>query len=227
MRADYINLIQGSAGTRINDLMKTNGELEPCGGACLPEAPVCKLLRPANVSKPHPDFSTGGFMENTTCWSRPDPQGRQEKVPCPAYDNGHTCFPVQCPDLAPYCGRIDVIGIRARQICPVTCGCALPQSRLALSSPVNGCPETCSATYQYREALRTTPCVDVARNDSEYLGFLDQWQEVSKGMNRDWDYSGVVCNAAGTRTVWSPAARNDQASRPYCGRCRSLPTLWV
>ena len=84
----YTNLLHGTAGFWVALDMLRAGELEPCGGTCIPDAPVCKLLRSPNISKPHPDFSPGGFMENNTCRSRPDPH--QEEIPCPSHDTVRT-----------------------------------------------------------------------------------------------------------------------------------------
>ena len=97
---------------------------------------------------------------------------------------------MRCPDLAPYCGRIGLIGIRARQICPQTCGCHLPRSPLALFLPESGCPTRCTLNVPYRQALLATPCVDVARNDTNFVAFLDNWYDVSEGMPLDWRTSG-------------------------------------
>ena len=85
--AFYLNLAQGTGGAELNQEMLDTGVLQPCGGLCLPESPICKQLRPENKSAPHPDFSEGGFMASTFCLSRPDPFGNRQSVPCPSYDN--------------------------------------------------------------------------------------------------------------------------------------------
>ena len=39
---------------------------------------------------------------------------------------GWGCAQPDCTDAAPYCSESSLTGVRARQICPVTCGCDQP-----------------------------------------------------------------------------------------------------
>ena len=39
---------------------------------------------------------------------------------------GYGCAQPDCSDAAPYCSESSLTGVRARQICPVTCGCDQP-----------------------------------------------------------------------------------------------------
>ena len=147
----------------------------PCGGYCRPEAPVCKPLRVENRSVPHPDCVDG-----------------LTKSGCPGHDNGYSCSEPTCEDAAPYCALGAAIGLRARQICPLTCGCAQPRGPLALSLPENGCPVNCLSTTNYRTALAEMPCEDVARNDTNFLAFLDQWQANCELWPKDWSGSLAI-----------------------------------
>jgi hypothetical protein len=65
-----------------------------------------------------------------------------------------------CSDVAPMCGRDDVMGTRARQFCPSTCGCDDPASELILFGADLGCPLTCVDTPRYAQALGNIECVD-------------------------------------------------------------------
>ena len=75
------------------------------------------------------------------------------------------------------CHSSAVDGVRARQFCPVTCGCQAPMSSLALHTAENGCPESCmeitsgpawrkreeqhthlAGTCTHAYTMRTTPC---------------------------------------------------------------------
>ena len=43
-----------------------------------------------------------------------------------------TCVHPYCDAFTPFCGLVSTLGIRARQMCPLTCGCDDPKSPLAL-----------------------------------------------------------------------------------------------
>ena len=101
------------------------------------------------------------------------------------------CSTATCADAAPYCHFESVAGVRARQVCPQTCGCATPRSPLALSQPNSGCPLRCIQSTPYREALQSLPCEDVAVDDPAFTGFLDSWENVSITWPKDWYESSL------------------------------------
>jgi len=50
---------------------------------------------------------------------------------------------MSCEDVFEYCTIVGLSGLRARQWCPETCGCASPYSGLLLDQVQNGCPAAC------------------------------------------------------------------------------------
>ena len=170
----YVNLLVGALGDELRTIERASGVSLPCGGLCVPEAAVCKKLRPENTSIPHPDFLPGGLMEGTAC--RQDASSDGKAAWCPTFDNGYSCTVPTCDDIKPFCGQDNSAGVRARQICPTTCGCADLRSELAVFGSSSGCPSSCTKvkTPGFYHQLATTPCVDVARNDTKFLRFLDE-----------------------------------------------------
>ena len=104
--------------------------------------------------------------------------------------NGQCGYP-ECQDVVPYCNQSSNEGLRARQICPETCGCDRPRSPLALFLPESGCPARCRESTTYRAALAATPCEDVPLNDSNFTGFLEQWYQAAQTWPKDWLESGI------------------------------------
>ena len=102
------------------------------------------------------------------------------------------CDAPNCNDVEPYCQEGSIVGLRARQICPVTCGCDQPQSTLALFLPESGCPDRCKESTNFRTALATIPCEDVAIDDPGFVGFLQHWHDVADNWPKDWKASGQV-----------------------------------
>ena len=166
--AFYANLLQASMSAVLSH------QAGPCGGHCAELGQICKQLRPENRSAAHPH-----------CVPSP-------LVFCPSYDTGYSCQGVHCDDAAPFCADSSPAGLRARQICPQTCGCDQPQSPLALFLPGNGCPRNCVRSTTFRTALATVPCEDLPRNSSTFLTFLDQWHSSTQGWPNDWKLSGEV-----------------------------------
>ena len=76
-----------------------------------------------------------------------------------------TCVAPTCAHAAPYCHNASIAGVRARQVCPVTCGCDAPRSALALSKPSSGCGEQCARSGRYLAARKQLPCSDVSAMD--------------------------------------------------------------
>ena len=94
----------------------------------------------------------------------------------PSVPDAHTCADVTCADLVGYCNEVSEIGLRARMVCPATCGCDLPRSPLALSLPLSGCPTRCDRTVRYKIAMAELPCEDVDKADPDFNQFHDNWQ---------------------------------------------------
>ena len=91
--------------------------------------------------------------------------------PCPATtplcENG-VCVAPTCEQARPYCANSTVAGLRARQLCPITCGCSHPRSSLALALPESGCGERCLQNPIYIDALATLPCTDIELQDPDF-----------------------------------------------------------
>ena len=85
------------------------------------------------------------------------------------------CVPATCEAVSDFCNATTVAGVRVRQLCPIQCGCEELRSTLALSTPLTGCPATCERSAKARLEITTMPCEDVATNDTQWVGFLDQW----------------------------------------------------
>ena len=61
-----------------------------------------------------------------------------------------------CRDVSHFCAASNSSSIRAA--CPVTCGCAHPQSSLYLNGAVFACPPACKEHEQYKVALEKISC---------------------------------------------------------------------
>mmetsp|Transcript_68377 Transcript_68377/g.160301 ORF Transcript_68377/g.160301 Transcript_68377/m.160301 type:complete len:1015 (-) Transcript_68377:327-3371(-) len=49
-----------------------------------------------------------------------------------------------CASVVPYCTEVGIAGLRSRQWCPLSCGCADPLGGLLLDRVTNGCPAACA-----------------------------------------------------------------------------------
>ena len=99
------------------------------------------------------------------------------------------CTVVQCVDAIPYCNQSAVVGVRSRQLCPITCGCDQPRGPLALTLPNGGCPETCALVPTYTNVMDTIPCEDVPVGDPGFLAFLDAYEQNAAQWPQDWRVS--------------------------------------
>ncbi len=85
--------------------------------------------------------------------------------PCPMSrpfcdERAKACIVPTCTDMAEFCYESSTMGVRARQLCPLTCECNSPASRLALTLPESGCPRSCTNIESYYEQLGAMPCID-------------------------------------------------------------------
>ena len=190
-RGSYaITTEQGSAGALRAPQPET---LARCGSVCTAEKPYCKPIRvdPANISTPLRGenraipYPAEAFLYCTNTNGGDSSQ-------CPTYDTGYECEQPECSDVAEYCGSSLPVGVRARQICPITCGCDSPRSTLALYLPSAGCPPSCWKTTRYRDEMATTPCADLPRNDTTFVAFLDAWATAADVWPKDWQESGLI-----------------------------------
>ena len=105
------------------------------------------------------------------------------KVATPQATKGVCAMPLECKELKPYCGQNSVAGVRARQLCPMTCGCDDPLAPLALSLPFSGCGSQCFKTGSYLDRLEQMSCED---NNTALQLLLDNMEEVLQEFPRDW-----------------------------------------
>jgi hypothetical protein len=95
------------------------------------------------------------------------------------------CVIPTCATVAEHCPRNSVSGLRARQLCPVTCGCTDPTSSLTMMLPEAGCGRKCLASGLYQAQLNQMPCQDMQRNDSRFVAFLDDFESVAQSLPAD------------------------------------------
>ena len=99
--------------------------------------------------------------------------------------NGRCIAPL-CADVAQLCRQNTLQGVRARQLCPQTCGCSEPRSALALFTPHGGCGDKCMVAGEYRAARAALPCTDVPTSDPDFVALLDDLDEVRQFWPADW-----------------------------------------
>lgn len=134
------------------------------------------------------------------------------------------CSKVTCTDIIEHCHVSSVAGVRARQLCPKTCGCAQPRGSLALALPSSGCGSSCVRTGEYTSEKAKLPCEDVSRNAPEWLDFLDDWYAVAQSWPFDWRFGSEFliaafrlygCDYLGSSTAMKLAVVNDSLYPPF------------
>ena len=98
------------------------------------------------------------------------------------------CVQPTCANVHRFCNDDSVAGVRARQLCPVYCGCADPLAPLALALPSSGCGDQCARSGVYLAARKRLPCEDMAVDDPVFIAFLDDWDRVRHGWPSDWNF---------------------------------------
>ena len=116
--------------------------------------------------------STMSDTLNKTACGGSCPQARPFCAPASGSADAH-CISPYCSDFLQHCDDPGLIGIRARQVCPQTCGCSSPRSPLALSQPSSGCSSMCPLSGDYRSKRAALPCEDIDKNDSRWVRFID------------------------------------------------------
>ena len=116
----------------------------------------------------------------------------------PLCRNGRCVLPL-CDMVAPYCQSSSVQGVRARQLCPLTCGCADPLSTLVLFLPESGCGGFCQSRPDYAAALATMPCADLPITSGVFADWLREADVVAATWPSSW--------AQSWREFWSPSLR--------------------
>ena len=168
-----------------------------CGDRCTDELPLCKEGRYVTLGE------VLAFNRSST--------------------GEYYCADALCADVAEYCHSSSEAGIRARMLCPKTCGCDNPRSPLALSLPSMGCPERCDRTAEYKVALAPIPCEDISTDNPLIREFLNNMFFASDTWPQDWRLGGQDWGRIISELGCSYFAR----TTPYLNitRPRSLPIL--
>jgi hypothetical protein len=97
------------------------------------------------------------------------------------------CRNITCADVKPYCLEDSLVGVRSRQFCPLTCGCANPAEDLILHGADFGCPETCSDYYNYDQAVDALgSCEDVSNSSLAMKDYVEEVKRLSTGWPGFW-----------------------------------------
>ena len=119
------------------------------------------------------------------------------------------CVKPTCTLVKSYCHKNNVAGVRARQLCPQTCGCDQPRSPLALSLPSSGCGDRCPRSGTYLDALDALRCEDVDVSNPAFTAFLDDWDQARLAWPNDWHLASglyiTALRAHGCGFLGSPA----------------------
>jgi len=121
-----------------------------------------------------------------------EPCGRKCPLTKPFCRKDGTCIDPVCADVAEYCRWPSVLGVRARQLCPLTCQCHEPRSGLASGSPREGCGGKCMRLGSYLQKRRELPCEDVQKDDPAWIELLDDFDMVRKTWPQDWNFSSAA-----------------------------------
>jgi hypothetical protein len=162
-RGGYESLLRGGIGDAINsELWQRNASL--CDGLCTNTHPMSAegIADPVDVARAAASRAAGY----------------------------HGCIAPTCADVRPYCLNNRQSGMRARQICPLTCGCVEPLSSLALSLPSTGCGEQCMRSGEYLEWRAALPCEDMPNTDPRFVAYMDQLDQVAHTWPQGWSFFG-------------------------------------
>jgi len=87
-----------------------------------------------------------------------------------------------CADVKPYCGNLSIAGLRARQYCPLTCGCSALSSGLLLYKPDQGCGTACYKAQMANLWTTWNECSQefVSQRTPDELRLAPDWMEYSK-----------------------------------------------
>ena len=120
-------------------------------------------------------------VEGSVC----GPSGKGCPATAPLCRDGECIIP-SCANVARHCHENTVAGVRARQLCPITCGCDAPWAPLALSLPASGCGARCLDSGTYLDAKAALPCEDLAVDDPTWISLMDDMEMVSSTWPLDW-----------------------------------------
>ena len=185
----YTSILRGGLSDAVNSELWQN-QPDLCDGICTDVAPMCAEGIPgledrANASRYAGD--RGCINPMYDAW--PCLLLHLPSALLMSYSgmHGHRCH-----DVWPFCKENSVRGVRARQICPVTCGCSDPLSPLALSLPKSGCGDRCKKSGAYLQRRKELPCEDMNATDPRWVALIDSMQKVAATWPLDWKFSASV-----------------------------------
>jgi len=91
-----------------------------------------------------------------------------------------------CDSISKYCQWDSLAGVRARQICPVTCGCHDPRISVAIGGSNNGCSPSCAQTKGYTSVQRTRPCEDAGEDHEYWKGWKQSVDDLALSYPPSW-----------------------------------------
>ena len=123
---------------------------------------------------------------------------------------GGECMAANCTTMHRFCYDASNAGVRARQMCPITCGCAAPCSHLVLKTPADGCPSSCVDYFDYQSQLNALTCQDRPRADPELREWVSEFIRAADSFPYTW--------GSGARDVFGPLLHDYG--------CYVIPFLW-
>mmetsp|Transcript_36411 Transcript_36411/g.97292 ORF Transcript_36411/g.97292 Transcript_36411/m.97292 type:complete len:755 (-) Transcript_36411:467-2731(-) len=188
----------------------------PCCKAISTRVPVSRGARLSVEQKAAESVSDAVQLWNPSCYDALDAGGYYKNLlqgafadaanepggcgasrePCPmetpfCSDSGE-CVAPACANAEVFCRNNTLAGLRARQLCPVTCGCDDPRSALALSLPEAGCGAQCLRVGTYRERMDAMPCEDVPTDDAGFQNAMSDMLAVAQTWPYDWKTSSTL-----------------------------------
>lgn len=137
-----------------------------------------------------------------------------------------------CESVKYLCSVDKEAGIRARQVCPETCGCTHLGSHMILAHQETGCPPACEKKPTYETSLASRPCQDEVA-PLENSPILTNYVEGLKSFQSDiyWDWVADIdkmidkirrLGCATTTTPW----KDDELKYEWSNMCEVSTTWW-
>ena len=130
------------------------------------------------------------------------------------------CVKPTCSQIERFCYDDNAVGLRARQFCSATCGCANPASQLVLTDPEFGCPVNCHWSNVYLDEIESLSCQDVTAGSAALASWAGEVLRVSKNWPANWADMALRIDS-----VVQYGCSNVAAGKPT-GFCVSSGTIW-
>jgi len=138
-------------------------------------------------------------------------------------------FVESCSDVAPFCSWDSVAGVRARQVCPVTCGCDDPGSSLVFTNVNNGCPPRCVEMTRYMNAVQSRDCQDLPLDSPYWANYLQGIQGLMMSYPDTWRKDLIIMMDAiksrGCGVALDGSVSTDKMQWPWDDTC-GLSLTW-